>query len=62
LVECESAEVPGFWEGRSWREAPEIDGVIFLECAEGLHPGSLVNAVITSSEGIDLVAAVRSGK
>ena len=61
LLECESAEVPGFWEGRSQREAPEIDGVIFIADASGLEPGSLVDVLITSSEGIDLVGTLRSG-
>ncbi|OFW58283.1 MAG: ribosomal protein S12 methylthiotransferase RimO, partial [Candidatus Solincola sediminis] len=28
LVEGRSLEAPGYWEARSWREAPEVDGVI----------------------------------
>jgi len=40
--------------GRSYREAPEIDGVVRLPAA--LQPGSIVDVVVTGSVGPDLVA------
>ena len=64
LVEGRSMEAPGFWEARSWREAPEIDGVIFLPHGEGLRPGTCREVEITANEGIDLVGVIqaRQGK
>ncbi len=44
--------------GRSYREAPEIDGVILLDAGE---PGEWVTAEITGGYGTDLVATVTSG-
>jgi len=57
LVEGESEEAPGFWEARSYREAPEIDGVIFLPATEGLRAGSWCEVLVEATEGIDLIAA-----
>jgi ribosomal protein S12 methylthiotransferase len=58
LVEGESEEAPGFWEARSWREAPEIDGVIFIPHDEGMKAGDFREASITANEGIDLVGVI----
>jgi len=60
LVECKSDEAAGFWEARSQREAPEIDGVIFVAHREDIRPGSMRNASITANEGIDLVGHIDS--
>lgn len=40
--------------GRTWREAPEIDGVVLLD--ESLPVGAIVEATITESLGTDLRA------
>lgn len=45
-------DAPGV--ARSWREAPEIDGVVVVP--DGLPVGSLVEVEITGSLGTDLVA------
>ena len=45
-------DAPGV--ARSWREAPEIDGVVVVP--DGLPVGSLVEVEITGSMGTDLVA------
>lgn len=58
LLQGESAEVPGFWEARSEREAPEIDGVIFVPGQAESEAGALRDVVITASEGIDLIGAI----
>jgi ribosomal protein S12 methylthiotransferase len=44
--------------GRTWREAPEIDGVVRLSDESGAwaRPGARVRAVVTDSEGPDLDA------
>jgi ribosomal protein S12 methylthiotransferase len=41
--------------GRTYREAPEIDGVVRLD-AEWARPGAIVDALVTGSEGPDLEA------
>jgi len=41
--------------GRTYREAPEIDGVVHLD-AEWARPGALVRAHVTDAFGTDLVA------
>ncbi len=41
---------------RSPSDAPEIDGVVFIEDAEGLAPGDFVNVVITDVSDHDLWA------
>jgi len=51
-------DAPGF--GRSYREAPEIDGVITLP--EDLPVGSFVDVVVVGAEGPDLEAAPGRGR
>ena len=41
--------------GRSYRDAPEIDGLVYLP-APGLHPGRLIQARVTRAEPYDLHA------
>ena len=41
---------------RSYANAPEIDGVIFLENPDGLEPGDMLDVKIKSSEDYDLFA------
>lgn len=62
LIEGRSLEAPGFWEARSYREAPEIDGVIFLPDGGGLCQGIVRKVEITATEGIDLVGVIQSGQ
>jgi ribosomal protein S12 methylthiotransferase len=40
--------------GRTKADAPEIDGVVYLEDAEGLTPGDFVEVAIYSADGHDL--------
>jgi ribosomal protein S12 methylthiotransferase len=46
---------PRLLVGRTYREAPEIDGVVHLD-AEWARPGALVRAHVTDAVGTDLVA------
>jgi ribosomal protein S12 methylthiotransferase len=43
--------------GRTAHQAPEVDGTTELLCDRDLTPGDLVPAVITGSDGVDLIAA-----
>ncbi len=42
--------------GRSMADAPEIDGVVYLEGGAGLLPGDLVEVTITDADEHDLYA------
>jgi ribosomal protein S12 methylthiotransferase len=42
--------------GRTMADAPEIDGVVYLQDAEGLKPGDFVDVKILAATGHDLVA------
>ena len=42
--------------GRSVWDAPEIDGSVFLNGAEGLHQGDLVQAKVVAADSYDLWA------
>jgi ribosomal protein S12 methylthiotransferase len=50
-------DAPG--EGRTYREAPEIDGIITLP--DDVPTGSFVDVVITGADGPDLVAELAPG-
>src|SRR5262249_27988149 len=46
-------------EGRAAHQAPEVDGSTTLVGDVGeLRPGDLVSAVVTGTEGVDLIATV----
>lgn len=69
VEEIEGAETPGrspihdsdadaldscsAW-GRSWRDAPEVDGMVCIEDGAGLEPGDLVEVEITDAAEYDL--------
>jgi ribosomal protein S12 methylthiotransferase len=45
------------WNGRSKREAPEIDGEVRLTSGDGLGVGDYVDVEVVGSEGADLIGA-----
>lgn len=46
----------GLYTGRTYFQAPQIDGVTFVHARRDLSPGELVRCVIVGSDGYDLVA------
>ncbi|MBX3407109.1 MAG: 30S ribosomal protein S12 methylthiotransferase RimO [Phycisphaeraceae bacterium] len=46
----------GLYIGRTYFQAPQIDGVTFVHSSRDLSPGELVRCVIVGSDGYDLVA------
>ena len=42
--------------GRTFREAPEIDGVVRVESDQRVEPGTFVVATIVGPRGVDLLA------
>jgi ribosomal protein S12 methylthiotransferase len=52
LVEEVDAEIVG----RAAHQGPEVDGNVRLITRERLQPGDLVDAVVSDTDGVDLVA------
>ncbi len=52
----------GWMAGRSHRDAPEIDGLVFVEAAEGLRPGDIVAATVVDAAEYDLFAVSHQAK
>lgn len=57
IIDSPLADQPGVWLGRSFAEAPEIDGVAFITETDEfpLQPGQMVHCEIVASQGYDLV-------
>jgi len=55
LVDRPHEEWPGLFEGRTWFQAPEVDGITYVS-GENVVPGSMVGAVIEEAKTYDLVA------
>jgi len=53
----EPSEHEGIWIGRIYADAPEIDGVVYVE-AEQLEPGQMIPVTIVESREYDLVGVV----
>ena len=47
---------PGIYLGRTYADAPEVDGQVFLHSREPLQPGRMVRARVTDTYEYDLVA------
>jgi ribosomal protein S12 methylthiotransferase len=48
----------GAFTGRAAHQAPEVDGVTTVRSAVPLAPGDMVRALVTGSDGVDLMADV----
>lgn len=55
LVDAPQGDWPGLHIGRTWFQAPEIDGVTYIS-GPGVAPGRLVDADIVESASYDLTA------
>lgn len=56
LVEGASSEQPDLVFGRSYREAPDVDGYIYVEGAGDSQPGDIIKVQIVQGFTYDLVA------
>ena len=60
LIEERAEEGPdGSYLGRAAHQAPEVDGVTTVISGAPLAAGAMVRAVVTGSEGVDLIADVK---
>jgi len=57
LIEGAGKKAGVIWEGRTRRQAPEIDGLTFLTKGEGI-PGEMADAVITRAAAYDLYGEI----
>jgi ribosomal protein S12 methylthiotransferase len=60
LIDAPLPKQKGVWIGRTYADAPDIDGLVFV-ASKDLAAGDLVDCVVESSEGYDLVARVVAG-
>jgi ribosomal protein S12 methylthiotransferase len=56
LIEETDPGDAGTFTGRAAHQAPEVDGVTTVWSAAPLAPGDVVRAVVTGSDGVDLIA------
>jgi ribosomal protein S12 methylthiotransferase RimO len=60
LIEEPAEDGPdGTYLGRAAHQAPEVDGVTTVTSSAPLAAGDMVRAVVTGSEGVDLIADVK---
>ncbi len=57
LIDTASDEWDGLYLGRTWFQAPDVDGVTYIS-GENLHTGQLVKAEIVETKEYDLVSLV----
>lgn len=55
LTEDDDGNIIGI--ARTKADAPEIDGIVYLQDAEGLNPGDFVDVQIVDAQGHDLIGA-----
>ena len=55
LIDGPSDRGPGEMIGRTYADAPDVDGVVYVKCRD-LEPGDLVSCRIVATEGYDLSA------
>ena len=61
IIDGKSEEMPGFSEARSYRNAYEIDGIIYLK--GHFRPGEMVKAKVTGlASNVDLIAEIEGDK
>jgi ribosomal protein S12 methylthiotransferase len=56
LIDSET-EQPGVFAGRTFADAPDIDGTVYVE-AEGIEPGDIVPVFIAGRQDYDLLGSV----
>jgi ribosomal protein S12 methylthiotransferase len=56
LIDRAAGEAPDVYLGRTWADAPEIDGAVYVT-GRDVRPGQIVPCEIVAARGYDLVAA-----
>lgn len=58
LVEKQDVQDRSVWIGRSYMDAPEVDGNVFIQTARTLQPGKFYRVKITDTRDYDLVGQI----
>jgi tRNA-2-methylthio-N6-dimethylallyladenosine synthase/ribosomal protein S12 methylthiotransferase len=58
LVDCPEPEWPGLFQGRTWFQAPEVDGITYVSSSSA-RPGDMLGAEVVDSMTYDLSALDR---
>ena len=61
LIEGRIADEDGVYIGRTYMDAPQVDGFVFVSSDRELISGDLVKAVITGAKGYDLIGELLEG-
>ncbi|MDF2542037.1 MAG: rimO [Herbinix sp.] len=61
MIEGKIAEEENVYIGRTYMDAPQVDGFIFITAPEEIISGTMVQAVITGANGYDLVGELSTG-
>lgn len=56
LIEGRLSDEPDTYVGRSYRDAPDVDGMVFVKSGRPLESGDFCRALITGASGYDLIA------
>jgi ribosomal protein S12 methylthiotransferase len=59
LIDAPVPERDDLWVGRTYADAPDVDGVTYVR-GSGLEPGDMVACEVVASQGYDTVAAAGS--
>ena len=63
IVEGISEENGNFWYGRSYADAPEVDGLVYINPnGSHIYPGDIIHTQIVDTMEYDLVGEIRSQK
>lgn len=58
LIEGRSEEEPEFLVARSYMDAPEVDGNVFIKTKKLIEPGTFINTKISATKEYDLVGEI----
>lgn len=59
LIDAAEPSEPGVWVGRTYADAPDVDGLVYVR-GSGLQPGDLISATVSAARGYDLEARAGS--
>jgi len=51
--------VDGLYEGRTYGDAPDVDGTIFIRSNQRIDVGKIYNAHVTDTQNYDLVGSIK---
>lgn len=58
MIEGRIPDEEGVYIGRTYMDAPQVDGYMFVKCRGNLMSGDFVDAEVTDAEGYDLIGEI----